>query len=163
MEKLIYKSIIFFFFILPFCSLSQEEVKHEVKLIREIAPDNKIQSFIEISDSALAVLEVLKEKWGEEQDANGIIEWNNAKIDSIEAKIRVILYHGFYKKNSSNFKLYPLSKKDKLDEIRVIRLRFLQKDRDLLSSAQTTNILKNFLNDILRQVFEGATEENESD
>lgn len=163
MEKLIFKSIIFFFFILPYCSLSQDEEKHEVKLIREITLDKKIQSYIEICDSALAVLETLKEKWGEDQDENGIIEWNNAKIDSIEAKVRVILYHGFYKKNSSNFKQYPISRKDKQDEIRVLRLRFLQNDKDLLSSAQTTNILKNFLNDILRQVFEGATEENESD
>lgn len=163
MEKLIYKPIFFFFFILPFCSFSQEEEKHEVKLIREITLDKKIQSFIEISDSALVVLEVLKEKWGDEQDVNGIIEWNNAKIDSIDATVRVILYHGFCKKSSSNFKQSSLSKKDKPDEIRVIRLRFLQKDRDLLSSTQTTNILKNFLNDILQKVFEGATEENETD
>lgn len=161
MGKLIYNLI--FLVLLPFCSFPQEKQNHQIKLIREVSPDKKIQSFIEISDSAMAVLEVLKEKWGEEQDANGIIEWNNAKIDSIEAKVRVILYHGFYKKNSSNFKTFPLSKKDKSDDIRVIRLRFLQKDRDLLSFAQTTNILKNFLNDILQQVFEGATEENESD
>ncbi|MGQ9846570.1 MAG: hypothetical protein ACUVQP_03580, partial [Bacteroidales bacterium] len=91
MEKLIYKFNLFFFFLLPYCSFSQENEKHEVKLIREITPDKKIQSYLEVRDSALAVLEILKEKWGEEQDVNGKIEWFNAKIDSIDAKVRVVL------------------------------------------------------------------------
>lgn len=141
----------------------QEEEKHEVNIIREITPDNKVESYLEIRDSALAVLDILKEKWGDEPEFNGKIEWSNASVDSIDAKVMVILYHGFSKKNAAAFKLYPTSRKDKPDEVRIIRLRFMQKDRDLLSSVQTALILKNFLNNILTQVFEGTLDDQESD
>jgi len=162
MEKLIFNLHVSFFILLSVSSLfGQEEVKYEVSMVRDITPDNKVESYLEIRDSALAVLDILKEKWGDEPEVNGKMEWSNASIDSIDAKVRVVLYHGFKKNNGASFKLYPTSRKDKPDEVRIIRLRFLQKDKDLLSSVQTTLILKNFLYNILIQVFEGADNETQ--
>jgi len=140
---------------------AQDESTPEAYIIREINTDNKIISYLEVRDSALAVLDLLKEKWGETEDINGKIIWNNVTIDSIEAKLRVELYHGFLK--NGNFKVCVLSKKEKADEKRVLRLRFMQKDKDLLSSMQTSQLLKNYFNRLLVEVFEGVKEDNEVD
>ncbi|NSW45709.1 MAG: hypothetical protein HPY79_07850 [Bacteroidales bacterium] len=138
---------------------AQDESRPEASIIREISTDNKIISYLEIRDSAIAVLDLLKEKWGETEEINGKLTWNNVTIDSIEAKIRVELYHGFFK--NGNFKVCVISKNEKIDEKRVLRLRFLQKDNDLLSSMQTSQTLKNYFNRLLEEVSEEVKEDNE--
>lgn len=161
MERLIFKLLLLL--IIPFNLFSQDDEKNKVLLVREITPENKVESYIEIRDSAITVIEALKEKWGDEQEVNGKIEWINVSIDSIDAKIRVILYHGFTKKNNSFFKVYPISKKERSDDVRLLRLRFLQNDKDLLTSTQTTAILKRYMNNILSDIMEGEQKYQDDD
>jgi len=159
MAKWIFKIIVILYF--PYVLFAQDESTPQSYIIREINSENKIISYLEIRDSALAIIDLLKEKWGDVEEVNGKITWNNVSIDSIEAKIHIELYHGFLKNN--NFKLVPLSKKEKADDKCVLRLRFMQKDKDLLSSMQTALILKNYFNRLLEEVFEGEKEEDDSD
>lgn len=159
MEKWI-KILVILLFVSTWAHGQDEEIKHEASIIRDITPDNRIESYVEIRDSALAVIDLLKEKWGDADEQNGKIQWSNAMIDSLEGKANVILLHGIIKKGSHAFKTCSTSKKEKSDEIRIVRLRVMQKDKDMLSSAITSAIVLNFINEIIRQVFEGTEEGN---
>lgn len=158
MEKWI-KFLVVLLFVSPCIYSQDEEVKHEATIIRDITPDNRVESYVEIRDSALAVIDLLKEKWGDSEEQNGKIQWSNAMIDSLEGKANVKLLHGIMKKGNQAFKTCPTSKKEKSDEVRIVRLRIMQKDKDILSSAVNSAIVLNFINEIIRQVFEGTEED----
>ncbi len=139
--------------ILPACFNGQEEEKtFEPRLVREITPEKRVESFIEIRDSVIAFIELLKERWGEENDVDGKIIWNNVNIDSIAGKIQVQLFHAILKPGESFSKTVSISKKTKTNEIRVIRLRFIQKDRDLLSSQQNALYIKDFFLNLYNEI-----------
>jgi len=151
---LIGKSYIIFCFAVVFSAklIGQEEKVFEIKIAREVNSENKIESFIEIRDSVIAFIELLKERWGEEPENNGIIEWKNVNIDSIEGKIQVKLYHFIVKQGEPLIKTVTVSKKTKQNEIRVIRLRFLQKQNDLLSSIKLTENIKEYFNNLYKEI-----------
>jgi|GEM_PF-5404701 hypothetical protein len=151
---LIGKSYIIFCFAVVFSAklIGQEEKVFEIKIAREVNSENKIESFIEIRDSVIAFIELLKERWGEEPENNGIIEWKNVNIDSIEGKIQVKLYHFIVKQGEPLIKTVTVSKKTKQNEIRVIRLRFLQKQNDLLSSIKLTENIREYFNNLYKEI-----------
>lgn len=137
----------------------EDEIMPKANIIRFVTPNKKIESYIEIKDSVLAVIDILKDKWGEIEDQNGIIQWHNVMIDSLEGKTNVTLMHGIIKEGREGFKTCPISKKENKNKVRVLRLRFMQKDRDILSSPVTSGIVLNFINDIISQAFEATDED----
>jgi hypothetical protein len=153
---LVYKPILFFLTAnLLFCNsyyAQEENSKIEVKIVREVTSENKIESYIEIRDSVSALVNLLFELWGEQADNNGVITWNNVSIDSIEGKIQVKLYHAILKKDAKFDKTCPLNKKLKSNEIRVVRLRFLQKQNDLLASSKLSEYIINYFNNLLQEI-----------
>lgn len=144
------------------CFYAQEEEKtFEPRLVREITPDKRVESFIEIRDSVLAFIDILKERWGEENDVDGKITWNNVSIDSIAGKIQVQLFHAILKPGEAFSKTTSISRKTKASEVRVIRLRFLQKDRDLLSSQQNVQYLKDFFLNLYNEILDDQSAEDD--
>lgn len=153
--------ILIFFLSLSTCFFAQEEKTFEPRLVREITPEKRVESFIEIRDSVIAFIEILKERWGEENDQDGKIIWNNVSIDSIAGKIQVQLLHTILKPGESFYKTISISKKTKANEVRVIRLRFMQKDRDLLSSQQNTQYIKDFILNLYNEIVNDSSTEDD--
>ncbi|MCX7862570.1 MAG: hypothetical protein N2449_06210 [Bacteroidales bacterium] len=141
--------------------LGQEENVFEPKLVREITPDKKIESYIEIRDSVLAFIDVFKEKWGQEEDTDGKIRWTNVAIDSIDGKIELQLYHPKSKSRANFPKTTPIAKKTKGNEIRVIRLRFIQKNKDILSSQQNARYIIDYIKQLYTEIAESDEESDE--
>ncbi len=144
------------------CFYGQEEEKtFEPRLVREITPDKRVESFIEIRDSVLAFIDILKERWGEENDVEGKITWNNVSIDSIAGKMQVQLFHAILKPGEAFSKTTSIFRKTKTSEVRVIRLRFLQKDRDLLSSQQTAQYINDFFLNLYNEILDNQSAEDD--
>jgi hypothetical protein len=140
---------------------SQDENPLEVYTVRYITPDNRVESYLEIRDSALAVIDVLKEKWGEDNENNGKIVWNNVQIDTIQGKINVTMLYGISKGEYVPFKVCPIPQKEKKDDKHFLRFRFMQKDKDLLSASDTAEILKKYLLEILESLGSEGNEDKE--
>lgn len=155
--------ITFVLFAISHLLFAQEEKVFEIKVVREVSADNKMESFIEIRDSVISFIDLLKERWGEEQDNNGVIIWNNVSIDSIEGKVQVKLYHSLLKHGESFTKTYPISKKEKSNEYRVIRIRFLQKQNDLMSSRKLTDYIKAYFMNLYSEICNTEDDLNEED
>ncbi len=164
LKNILYSSILLIVFFLSNLNVwAQEEKEFKPRIVREIGSDNRFISYVEIVDSALAFIYTLKEKWGDEEDVNGKIIWNNVTIDSIEGKIKVELYHAIVKKGEGFNKTYPINKKEKANEIRIIRLRFMQKDKDLLASRQLSEYIMNFVLQVYDEIKKDDEKEEEEE
>lgn len=149
------KSLFSLIILMLYFQVKAQEIQLKTYIVREVTPDNKVISFIEVRDSVEAFLETIKELWGDQDNNNGKYQWNNVKIDSIEGNITVIAQTGQLRKNT--FLQQSLPNKNKIKDSYVIRLQFIQGKNNLLNSHQTSTIIKNFIDDILNQI---VAEEN---
>ncbi len=166
MEKLI--NTVFMLLLIwasSFNAMSQEEDQSlDVYIIRNITPENNVESYLEVRDSIFAVMEYLNEQWGESKQDNGKVCWNNVKIDSIQGSVNVTMLYGISKGEMAPLKVSTIPKKEISHDKHVLRFRFLQKDKDLLSSSATQKLLKDYFLNILASLsINGQNEDNESE
>lgn len=140
--------------------MSQEDDHSlDVYIVRNITLDNNVESYLEVRDSIFAVMEYLYEQWGESKQDNGKVCWNNVKIDSIQGSVNVTMLYGISKGEMVPLKVSTIPKKEISNDKHVLRFRFLQKDKDLLSSSVTQKLLKDYFLNILASL--GSSEQNE--